>query len=418
MWIELNDNDVSGEPTACRVCGGPVRRCLDLGRQPVSNAFLLPEQIADEAFFRLEVGICTRCTLVQQLDVVAHERMFRPDYPYRSSTSARLRRHFADVARTLHTTELTGPDDLVVEVGSNDGIMLRTLSDAGVRHLGVDPCVGAGDTAAQGGVRIRIDYFNERSAAEIRRTDGPAKVIFSANTISHIADLGSVFGGVDALLTADGVFVFEDRYLADIIAHTTFDQIYDEHVYLLAVRSVSEVAAVFGFELIDAQRLGVHGGSMRYTVARAGARPRTARVDQLIGEERALGLGDPATFAGFGARLDVIGKDLVALLTELRSAGMRVAGYGATSKSATVTNYCGIGTDLVPVIYDTTPEKQGRLTPGAHIPVESAARFTDPYPDYALLFAWNHAEEIIEREREFRDRGGRWILYVPDVHLL
>ncbi|MGW4941970.1 methyltransferase domain-containing protein [Actinoplanes sp. NPDC004185] len=414
----MNDKNVPEEPTVCRVCGGPVRRCLDFGLQPVSNAFLLPEEVADEAFFRLEVGMCSRCTLVQQLDVVEHERMFRSDYPYRSSTSAHLRRHFAGVARMLHTGELTGPDDLVVEVGSNDGIMLRTLSEAGVRHLGVDPCVGAGDTAVQEGIRIRVDYFNERTAADIRRTDGPAKVIFSANTISHIADLGSVFGGVDALLAPDGVFVFEDRYLADIIAHTTFDQIYDEHVYLFAVRSVSEVAATFGFELVGADRLGVHGGSMRYTVARAGARSRAAQVDQLIVQERALGLGDPATFAGFGARLDVIGKDLVALLTDLRTAGFRVAGYGATSKSATVTNYCGIGTDLVPVIYDTTPEKQGRLTPGAHIPVEPAARFTDPYPDYALLFAWNHADEIIEREREFRDRGGRWILYVPDVHVL
>jgi len=414
----MNDNDVPGEPTVCRVCGGPVRRCLDFGRQPVSNAFLLPEDVAGETFFRLEVGICGRCTMVQQLDVVEHERMFRPDYPYRSSTSAGLRRHFAGVARTLHETELTGPDDLVVEVGSNDGIMLRTLSDAGVRHLGVDPCVGAGDIAARYGVRIRLDYFNERSAAEIRRVDGPAKVVFSANTISHVADLGSIFAGVDALLAPDGVFVFEDRYLADIVAHTTFDQIYDEHVYLFAVRSVSAAAAAFGFELVGAERLAVHGGSMRYTVARPGARPRAAEVDRLIAAERGLGLADPATFAGFGARLDVIGKDLVTLLTDLRTAGFRVAGYGATSKSATVTSYCGIGTDLVPVVYDTTPEKQGRLTPGAHIPVEPATRFADPYPDYALLFAWNHAEEIIEREREFRDRGGRWILYVPDVHLV
>ncbi|MBM2620121.1 class I SAM-dependent methyltransferase [Actinoplanes sp. LDG1-06] len=402
----------------CRICGSAVRPCLDLGRQPVSNAFPRPADAGAETFFQLAVGVCTGCTMVQQLDVLGAEHMFTPDYPYRSSTSAGLRGHFAEVAQWLRETELTGPDPLVVEIGSNDGVMLRSLARAGIRHLGVDPCVGAGETAARDGVRVRVGFFDERSAAVIRAGEGPAQVIFGANTISHVGDLGSIFHGAVRLLADDGVLVIEDRYLGDILAHTKFDQIYDEHVYLFAIRSVRAAAHTYGLELVDTEPLDMHGGAMRFVVARPGRRTPTARLARMLAEEDRMGLASPAVFDRFRAGLETIAKDLVGLLTDLRAGGSTVAGYGATSKSATVTNYCGIGPGLVPLVYDSTPEKQGRVTPGMHIPIVDAARFAEPYPDYALLFAWNHADEIIGRERAFRESGGRWILYVPDVHLV
>lgn len=402
----------------CRICGGLVHECLDLGQQPVSNAFRRPEDVQDESFYRLAVGFCTECSMLQQLESVPPDRMFRTDYPYRSSTSANLRKHFEQVARWLHDTELTRTDDLIVEIGSNDGIMLRVLAEAGVRHLGVDPSADATAEAAAKGVRTRTEFFGEASAEDIRRAEGPAKVIFSSNTISHIADLRSIFAGVDRLLAPDGVFVFEDRYLGDIVEQAYFDQIYDEHFYLFAVRSVAAAAARYGFELVNVEYVPVHGGSVRYTVARPGARRPAPAVRDLLDHERGLGLGSYETYHRFGVRIDRIRTDLVALLRYLRATGRRVVGYGATSKSATVTNYCGIGPDLVPFICDTTPEKQGRLSPGAHIPIRPAEAFADPYPDFALLFAWNHAEEIMAKERRFTQQGGRWILYVPRVHIV
>ncbi len=403
---------------SCRICGGVVQECLDFGKQPVSQAFRKPGEMLEESFFRLVVGFCTSCTMLQQLEEVQRDRMFHADYPYRSSGSSVMREHFELVARKFLETELTGADPFAVEIGSNDGIMLRTISDAGVRHLGVDPSSGAAEVAAAKGVRVRVEFFEESTAKAIAAEDGQADVIFSANTFSHIAYVDSIFRGVDALLAPGGVFVFEDRYLGDIIEHNYFDQIYDEHFYLFSIHSVRAMAAQYGFELVDAELLAVHGGAVRYTVARAGARVPTAAVAELLDRERRLGLGEAATYARFAENIRRIRTDLVALLRELRAKGSRIVGYGATAKSATVANYCGIGPDLVPAVIDSTSEKQGLLTPGSHIPVVSPEQFSEPYPDYALLFAWNHAAEIMAKESQFRDSGGRWILYVPDVHIV
>jgi methylation protein EvaC len=402
----------------CRICGGTVYECLDFGRQPLSNGFLKPEDVPHERYYRLAVGICTACTMVQQVHEVPRQLMFHDGYVYRASGSSLMRKHFEHYAEHLLATELGGEDKFLVEIGCNDGVMLRAIHEAGVRHLGVDPSGGAARVAEENGIRVRIDFFERATAADVRAKEGPADVIFSANTISHIPYLDSVFGGVDALLAPEGVFIFEDRYLGDIIARTYFDQIYDEHFYLFSVESVRAAAEQYGFQLVDAEHMPVHGGSIRYTVARPGVREPSASLLALLEQEREMQLGRHETFAGFAGRINGIRDDLVRLLKELHHDGKRILGYGATSKSATVTMFCGIDSELVPYICDTTPGKQGRLAPGSHIPVRTPDAFRDPYPDYALLFAWNHADEIMAKERTFREAGGRWILYVPDVHVV
>nr|AHA82000.1 Arm31 [uncultured bacterium] len=402
----------------CRICRGVVAEFFDFGRQPISDAFLEPGQVENEFFFRLAVGVCQSCTMVQLLEEVPRDRMFHHGYPYRSSESTFMSKHFEQVARRFLETELTGDDPFVVEIGSNDGVMLRTVSEAGVRHLGVDPSSGAAGAAATAGVRVRTDFFEESSAIDIRAADGPAHLIFSANTTSHIPYIDSIFRGVDALLADDGVFVFEERYLADIIGQTAFDQIYDEHFYLFSIRSVQNMAERFGFQLVDAEHLPVHGGAVRYTIARPGRRKPTRAIDDFLAREEADGLTEPAAFERFATDVRKVRDDLMALLRKLRADGRTVVGYGATAKSATAVNYCGITEELVPFACDSTPAKQGKLMPGSHIPVRAPSAFGNPYPDYALLFAWNHAEEIMLKEREFRDSGGRWILYVPNVHVV
>ncbi|MFF9472744.1 methyltransferase domain-containing protein [Streptomyces roseolus] len=404
--------------STCRICEGPVKEFLDLGRQPLSDAFPEPGGTEGEFFFRLAVGLCASCTMVQLVEEVPREKMFREDYPYHSSGSSVMRAHFEATARRFLETELTGPDPFVVEIGCNDGVMLRTVSDAGVRHLGVDPSAGVAEVAREKGVRVRTAFFEEATALDIAATEGRADLVYAANTLCHIPYLDSIFRGLDALLKPDGVFVFEDPYLGEIVDRTSFDQIYDEHFYFFTARSVQAMARGFGFELVDVERLPVHGGEVRYTVARRGARTPSDAVDALLVEEETRRLADPATLDRFADAVARTRDELVALLERLRDEGRRVVAYGATAKSATVANYCGFGPDLIAYVTDTTPAKQNRLTPGSHIPVRGPEAFSAPYPDYALLFAWNHAEEIMAKEEDFRAAGGRWILYVPDVHLV
>jgi methylation protein EvaC len=400
----------------CRVCKSRVDQFLDLGRQPLSDAFRLPDASGDEFFYALEVGLCDGCGMVQLMREVPREKMFHRDYPYFSSGSSVMRAHFEHTARTLLDTELTGPDPFIVEIGCNDGVMLSTIAAQGVRHLGVEPSSGVAEVAATKGVRIRTDFFEHSTAVDIAAADGPADVVYSANTICHIPYLDSVFRGLDALLREGGIFVFEDPYWGAIVEQRSFDQIYDEHFYFFTAQSVRAMARQFGFDLVDVQRLGVHGGEIRYTVARFGERAVSPSVDELIADEQRRELDSLPTARRFAAEVRGIRDDLVELLRGLTAQGHRVVGYGATAKSATVANYCGLGPELISFVSDTTAAKQGRLTPGSHIPVVGPEAFRDTRPEYALLFAWNHADEIMAKEKEFRAGGGRWIQYVPAVH--
>ncbi|MFD5321300.1 class I SAM-dependent methyltransferase [Streptomyces sp. NPDC127098] len=395
----------------CRVCSAAVREFLDFGRQPLSSAFRSPGETAEEFRFRLAVGVCESCTMVQLLEEVPQARRAHQGYPYHSSGSVVMREHFERTARRLLSTELSGDDPLFVEIGCNDGAVLDTVAAAGVRQLAFEP---SGEAAG----RVHRAFFDAASAREVRAAEGPADVVYAANTLCDVADIAAVLQGAEALLAPDGVLVFEDPYLGEIIERTSFDQIYDEHFYYFTARSVLAMARRSGFDLVDVERLPVHGGQIRYTLARAGRRPPTAAVAGLLAEEEARRLTAPETLDGFAATVGTIRTDLVKLLGRLTEKGHRLVGYGATAKSSTVLNYCGIGPELVPVVCDSTPSKQGRLTPGAGIPVVPPAAFSAPYPDYAVLFAWNHAEEIMAKERAFREAGGRWILYVPDVHIV
>jgi methylation protein EvaC len=383
----------------------------------MANAFLRPEQTADEYFFRLALSMCESCTLVQLVETVPQELRYHDAYRYHASGSAGHREHFGRQARRFLDTELNRPDPFMVEIGCNDGVLLSTIAGAGVRHLGVEPSGNVADVARGKGITVRTAFFDESTARAVRAEHGPANVVFAANTICHIEYVESVFRGAAELLAPDGVFVFEEPYLGTIIERTAFDQIYDEHCFYFTVRSVRATVRRFGLELVDVEKTPLHGGELRYTVARPGARPPAASVDRWLAQELEQGLAEPETFKRFGEAVAEVRDELLALLRELSAAGRRVIGYGAPGKATTVTNYCGIGTDLIPYVCDSTPAKQGHLVPGSHLPVRPPSAFTQDPPDYALLFAWNHAEEIMNNEREFSRAGGRWIRYIPTVHI-
>lgn len=385
---------------------------------PIANGFLSPDQFANEYFFELEVGFCPNCTMVQLGELVDRERMFHNHYPFYSSTSARMAVHFQRFAELVRENYLKSSDPFVVEIGSNDGIMLQHFQRAEIRHVGVEPSSNVAQVAIDKGIRTVCRFFDEDLAREIVAEFGQADAVLGANVMCHIPYLHSVAAGVKQLLKPHGVLIFEDPYLGDIVERTSYDQIYDEHAFYFSVSSISHVFEQYGLEVVDLMPQSVHGGSMRYVVAHKGAWQQSAAVLAQRGKEVALGLHRSDTFDRLRRNVEQSREDLMALLYQLRKRGKRVVGYGATSKSTTVINYCGISPELVEFIGDTTPIKQGKFSPGGHIPVRPYQEFVANYPEYALLFAWNHAEEIMAKEEAFRVRGGKWITYVPKVAVM
>lgn len=402
----------------CRVCPNIIAPFISFGRMPIANGFLSGAEFADEYFFELAVCFCESCGMVQLLKQPERQRMFHDHYAFYSSTSAHMAEHFAAFARSVMDQYLPAPDPFVVELGSNDGIMLRHFARAGVRHLGVEPSANVAQAARDQGVSIISEFFDERLAEHILAEQGAADAVLAANTMCHIADIHAVAAGAAKLLAPRGVLIFEEPYLGDVIERGSYDQFYDEHVFMFSVTSVKNLFARHGLAIIDAHSEPTHGGSMRYVLAREGAREVRGTVAAQLAREEELGLGRGDTYAAWRARVERSREALHDLLVLLRDQGKRVVGYGATSKSTTVTNFCQLSPDLVEYISDTTPIKQGKYSPGVHIPVRPYEDFTARYPDYALLFAWNHAAEIMTKEQAFERSGGKWIRFVPKVEVV
>jgi methylation protein EvaC len=403
----------------CRISGAPLTTVLDLGRQPLGNGFLLPEQFSNEYFYPMEMGFSEKSMMLQLIQQPAPEQMFHEHYAFYSSTSRLMERHFAEFAKqVMESGYLARDNPFIVELGCNDGIMLKNFSSAGMHHLGIEPSRNVAEVANSKGVRTVSEFFTEEVADQIVKTDGQADAFLAANVMCHISGIVNVVRGIRRLLKPTGVAMFEDPYLGDVIEKTSYDQIYDEHVFLFSAHSIEYLFGQEGMELIDLQPQKTHGGSMRYLLAHKGAYPVRDSVGAILAKERSLGLDHLSTFDSFRRKIEKSRTDLVALLRELRAKGVTVAGYGATSKSTTILNYCGIGPELIEYISDTTPIKQGRFTPGMHIPVKSYQAFAASPPDYAVLFAWNHAEEIMAKEKQYMASGGKWIVHVPKVQVL
>lgn len=403
--------------SACRICRSAIEPFIDFGRMPLANGFLTPDQFPDEYFFNLSAASCPRCTLVQLVEQPQRERMFNERYPFFSASSARMAAHFAALAADVIEALPTG-DPFVVELGSNDGTLLRHVAEAGIRHLGVEPSASVAQAAIAQGVDTICAFFDDQLARTMVAQHGQAHAVIAANALSHVADLHAVVGGIKTLLAPGGVCVIEDPYWGDVVAQTAFDQIYDEHASYFTLSSLQYLFAEHGLEIVDVVPAPVHGGSMRYTIAVSGSRLPAPRVSELRAREQGDGLHERATFTAFTGRVMDTGAKLMALLEEQRVQQKRVVGYGATSKSTTTINFFGITPDLVEFISDTTPAKQGTFTPGAHIPVRSHHEFATRYPDRALLFLWNHAGEVRAKEQAFTAGGGKWIVYVPEVREL
>ena len=403
----------------CRLSGSTLETVLDLGNQPLGNGFLLPAQFEDEYHFPLQCGFAEDSKLFQLIEQPAPEMMFHQDYAFFSGTSQRMKKHFADFANDVVTKGfVSGASSFIVELGSNDGIFLTHFVERGISHLGVEPSGAVADVAEAQGVTVTREFFNTALARKILADSGPADVISAANVMCHIPDIHELAQGISLLLKDDGVLIFEDPYLGDVIRLTSYDQIYDEHVFLFSALSVQSIFATVGMELINLEPQTTHGGSMRYTLGKIGCRPASPRVHEILTRELAQGLDKTRTFVDFARRVRESALNLRELMDGLKAGGKSIAAYGATSKSTTVYNYAGIGPELIEYICDNTTLKQGKFSPGVHIPIVPEAHFRDSPPNYAFLAAWNHERELRDRNQAFTNLGGQWITHVPEVRIL
>jgi methylation protein EvaC len=402
----------------CLICDNEINPFISYGQMPIANGFLDSQNIKNEYFFHMQVAHCSKCSMVQLIDTPEREMMFNENYAFFSGTSDAMKIHFREFAEDVKSRFLESDDPFVVEIGSNDGIMLNNFKEWGIRHLGIEPSANVAKVAKERGINTIVNFFDENLAEQIVAENGQVDAFIAANVMCHIPYFHSIVAGISKLIKKSGIVIFEDPYLGDVIEKTSYDQIYDEHTFLFSVASINFIFSKYGMEVIDVMPQETHGGSMRYIIGHKGVRQVSERALMQIQKEKDLGLNKVETYDRFKKNCETSKRELKELLEKLKSEGKTVAGYGATSKSTTILNYSDIGPDLISYISDNTPIKQGKVSPGKHIPIEATQTFRNNYPDYAVLFAYNHAKEIMAKEQEFVTRGGKWILYVPDVHIM
>lgn len=401
----------------CKICNASIESLMSFGPMPIANGFLTKDEFSGEYFFDMEVGFCDSCKGFQLIHQPKPEKMFHENYAFFSSLSMHMQTHFKKFASEVMNLLGNDPKKFVIELGSNDGIMLKNFMEAGYNHLGIEPSANVAKIANDNNVRSISKFFSSNLASELIAEYGHADAITSANVMCHIPDINDVALGIAKLLKPGGFLVFEDPYLGSMIEKTSYDQIYDEHVFIFSAHSVSYIFEKNGMELIDVLPQETHGGSMRYVLSHKGTHAIKPSVELIMNLEREQGLDNLNTFKIFKESCEKSKKELCQLLVDLKKRGKKVVGYAATSKSTTILNYCSIGPDLIEYIADTTPIKQGKFSPGVHIPIKPYSDFQKERPDYAILFAWNHWKEIKQKELDYIASGGKWVSFVPRVEV-
>jgi SAM-dependent methyltransferase len=406
----------------CAFCGSrSLEPIVDFGEVALAGAFVKPPQFAAEPRYRLRVVFCTGCLALQLPDVVDPAELFA-NYFYFSSAIRSLREHFLDYASEVVARFLRPESATVVEIGCNDGILLKPLADHGVRTpIGVDPASNI--VRAIGDPRITVvnDFFSSAVAARIRAQHGAADLVLANNVYAHIPEINDVTRGVAELLAPGGVFVFEVHHLGSVLRGLQYDMIYHEHLYYHSLLSLENHLRRHGLQVFDVKRIPIHAGSIRYYVCRAGSRWAknvTNRVGLLRQDELAQGLDRVETFRHFAAGIARRKDLLMEFLGRLREAGKRVAGYGASGRANTIIQYCGIGHEHMEYMIDDAPAKWGYCTPGSHFEIRSADALREARPDYLIVFAWGYLNEIAEKCKAYLDGGGRLLTPLPEVRLM
>lgn len=401
----------------CRSCEAKIEPFFSLGAMPLVNSFLKKEEIPSEKKYDLTVCFCPNCFLVQLQTVVSPDELFS-HYLYFSSVSRSIVEHSQKtaehLARRLHLTK----ESLVLEVGSNDGVLLRCFKEQGIQILGVDPARNIAEQANQEGIRTIPAFFNLALASELAEKKGvQADLIYGANVFAHVPEIVDFLNGVKTVLSPRGSAVFEFPYLAGLM-EGKFDTIYHEHVFYYSVLALENVCRRTGLALYDIEMLPTQGGSLRVFLSHAGAFPIHELVHERAAKERANGYETIETYQQVSARAEATKEKLLALLNDAKRAGKTVAGYSAPAKGNILLNYFGISNEQLSFIVDKAPAKQGLYTPGTHMLVEHPDVITGRMPDYLLVLCWNIADEVIADMHTFQKGGGKFIIPIPDIKII
>jgi len=403
----------------CRVCGSSdLVPYLDMGLTPLANAYLHADQL-DAAELRAELAlqVCPGCGLSQLTRVVDRDLMFR-DYLYVSSTTATFRGHCAELATTAVEVSAAGPGDLVLDIASNDGLLLSCFRDLGLAVRGVDPARNLAAEATGRGIPTIPEYWSADIARDLVGRHGHPRVITATNVLAHVDDVHEFVGAVGHALGQRSIFVIEVPYVMDLIERNEFDTAYHEHLSYFGLNSLRKLLGAHGLEIFDVDHFPeIHGGTIRVFACRAGLRQASLRVGRMIKREIDVGITDPAVHVAFGERARANMAELREVVTSLRSRGELIWAYGASAKGNTLMNFSGMRADAVPVVVDDNPKKWGFFTPGAHMRIVGPAELAVGEVDRLLLLAWNFEAEIVARSRSAGYRGG-YIRPVPSVELV
>lgn len=381
----------------------------------MAGAFLKKEDFPGEKYFPLEIYFCSDCKLVQQLYLIDPEVLYK-EYFYLSSATQTAVNHFRQYAKDMN--EYLPKGSFIVEMGSNDGVLLAPLKESGFEVLGVEPAGNISAIAAQKGLETINDFFNSRTAQSIKEKHGQADAILANNVFAHIDDVDEIIRSIKILLKSSGIFVFEVHYLLDLIEKLQYDTIYHEHFSYYSVTALINYFKKFDMEVFDVKKLPVHAGSIRVYVRNKSNKEISKNVHDAVEEELRAGLDRVETYLDFAKKVAEHKTALRKLLADIKHQGGTIAGYGAPGRGNTMLNYCEIGTDMLDYCVDESPLRQGRYIPGVHIPIFSPAKMREKMPTHSLMLAWSYKDEILKRESELVRKGCKFIIPLPEIEII
>lgn len=404
----------------CRSCQTPLHRTfVDLGMSPLCESYINVEQLNHpETFLPLHAYVCEQCFLVQLLNYVPPEHIFS-DYAYFSSYSDSWVEHARQYCEAMIARFALGQDSLVVEIASNDGYLLKNFVDSRITCFGIEPAANVAAVAIERGIETRVDFFGDSLARELTDHPGKPDLLIGNNVLAHVPDQHDFVAGMKTLLKSTGVISMEFPHLMRLIEQNQFDTIYHEHFSYFSFFVVEQIFARHGLTIFDVEELTTHGGSLRIFARHSHFSELTVsqRVDDLREREFSFGLNQIEVYDSFPRNVVETKRKLLAFLIDAKRDGKQIVGYGAPGKGNTLLNYCGIRTDFVDYTVDRSPHKQGRFTPGTHIPIEHPDRIFQTRPDYVLILPWNLADEISSQMAAIRQWGGQFVVPIPEVRV-
>lgn len=390
----------------CKITNKELKPFMSFGKMPIANGFLNKENFKDEFFFNMEVGFNEDISLFQLNDHPKPEKMFNAKYPFFSGSSEYMKNHFKKYSE--YVKKFLSTNSKIIEIGSNDGTFLKNFINQSEKFIGFEPSRNVADLAIKNGVPTIINFFNKSSAKNLNEYVGKTDLICASNVICHVPDLNNLIEAVDILLSKNGTFIFEEPYLGAMLDKVSYDQIYDEHIYMFSASSISKIFKKYKFELVDVIPQITHGGSMRYVIKREKNEVYN-NVKKILNFEKEKKIDKIESCIEFKKNCEISRQKILSKLKSFKDEGKSICGYAATSKSTTILNYCNINSDYIDFICDTTKEKVGKYSPGMHIPIKDMNYFHNNLTNCVYLFAWNHKEEILNKEKNF---NGEWFSHV------